>query len=117
MSKFLTVLTILITWSCGLSNICDNEIVKEIYSPDKQLKAIIFKRDCGATTGTSSQLSILKADKQLTNEGGNAFVVDKGDITIDWTGPKQLQVYFDSLGHTFEMKDKIEGIEIKYKGL
>lgn len=117
MSRSLIIMTILTAWSCGGSTMCDNEIIKEVYSPDKQYKAIIFERDCGATTGTSSQLSILKANKELENEVGNTFVVNEGEIRIEWTSQRQLKVYFDSLARSFEMKDRIEGIEIKYKGM
>ncbi len=115
MRKEITLATLLTLWSCGLSSTCDNEIVKEIYSPDKKYKAILFKRDCGATTGTSSQLSILKADEELENKGGNTFVIDGGEIEkIEWHNLRQLTVHYDSLARTFEMKDRLGDISIKY---
>lgn len=116
MSKVIIVATFLAFWSCDRGNMCDNEIVKEVYSPDKKFKAIIFKRDCGATTGTSSQLTILKGDEELENQKGNTFVVDDGEIIkIKWENQQQLTVYYDSLARTFEMKDRREDIRVKYK--
>ena len=43
-------------------NLCGNEIIEEIKSPDNKYKLVIFQRDCGATTGFSTQISILKSD-------------------------------------------------------
>jgi hypothetical protein len=39
---------------------CANQIVDIKISPDKNYQAVTFIRDCGATTGFSTQLSILK---------------------------------------------------------
>jgi hypothetical protein len=109
--------------SCQLSDLCGNEVIQETQSPNKKLKAVIFSRDCGATTGTSTQLSILKADEELINEGGNTFVINEGEspgpnrleIKIEWNNNSQVTVYFDTLARTSLMKDKVEEIEIKYK--
>jgi hypothetical protein len=122
MRIFLTIVTLLTINSCGSDATCANEVIEEVHSPDRKLKVVIFSRDCGATTGTSTQLSVLQADTELKNEGGNTFAIDKGkasargqEIEIEWNTNKRLTVYFDSLARTFEMKDKIEGIEIYYR--
>ena len=63
--------------SCfNLAGACRNEILGSHYSPTKQLKAVVFQRDCGATTGFSIQISIMPANIALPNEGGNVFVAD-----------------------------------------
>jgi hypothetical protein len=114
--KTISFATLLTLCSCGLGNTCDNEIVKEIYSSDKKYKAVIFRRDCGATTGTSSQLSILKAEKELENQGGNTFAIDKGEIKeVKWQNLRQLTVHYDSIARTFEKKEIVEDISVKYE--
>ena len=116
MSKIVILATLLALWSCGLGDMCGNEIVKEVYSPGKKVKAIVFKRDCGATTGTSNHLSILNADMALENQEGNTFVVDEGEIiNIYWENERQLIVYYDSLARTFEMKGSLEDISVEYR--
>lgn len=64
----------------GLSRIaddmCGNQIIEEVLSPDQQNKVTIFERDCGATTGFSTQASIISAQGFLPNQGGNLFVSD-----------------------------------------
>jgi hypothetical protein len=48
--------------------------MSETVAPNGTLKAVTFRRDCGATTKYSVQVSILPAKKPLPNEGGNVFV-------------------------------------------
>jgi hypothetical protein len=44
---------------------CRNDLAAESVSPDKQYKAVIFKRDCGTTTGFNTQISILYTNEKL----------------------------------------------------
>ena len=57
-------------------DMCGNEMYAEELSPDKKYKAVIFQRDCGATTGFSTQISIIGANDELENESGTIFIID-----------------------------------------
>lgn len=57
-------------------NMCGNEIYSEELSPDREHKVVIFQRDCGATTGFSTQISIINSDDELENESGNVYIID-----------------------------------------
>ncbi len=35
----------------GLGGLCGNTILAEALSPDQRHKAVVFQRDCGASTG------------------------------------------------------------------
>lgn len=73
---------------CG---VCDNTISQTVRSPDGQLKAVIFQRECGATTGFSTQISVLAADETLPDDSGNVFVESKGvSIEVVWQGSRHL---------------------------
>jgi hypothetical protein len=50
-------------------DMCKNIVYKEYASPNAQLKAVVFARDCGATTGFSTQVSILDFDESLKSNG------------------------------------------------
>ncbi len=57
------------------SDMCGNEIISKSVSPGKDLTAILFTRDCGATTSTSYQVSLLNPWESLSNaDSGNVFV-------------------------------------------
>ena len=46
---------------------CANTVSAEHISPDGKLRAVLFERDCGATTNWSSQISILRRTEPLPN--------------------------------------------------
>jgi hypothetical protein len=62
----------------------------------------VFERACGATTGFSTQVSLLHAGQSLRNEPGNLFVADTNHldlplvqapapfVAVRWLGNKEL---------------------------
>jgi hypothetical protein len=54
---------------------CMNDTHSEVLSPDARLKVVTFERNCGATTGFSTQISILDASDTLPNQGGSVLVI------------------------------------------
>lgn len=56
--------------------LCGNSIIEEVLSPNGINKLIVFERNCGATTGFSTQVSVMNSEGMLPNEGGNLFIAD-----------------------------------------
>ena len=110
-------------------DMCGNEVVDEIKSPDKKLKAVIFIRDCGATTGYSTQLSILGLEDRLDNETGNTFILsdkfgeglsfDNGGAKVKalWTSENSLTIYFDNKIEFTKQEEEIKDVRISYEQL
>lgn len=76
---FVGILCLLLANACQLffeDTMCNNYLVAETASPnkDKKQKAILFTRDCGATTSFSTQISLLEDGEPLANEEGNIFI-------------------------------------------
>jgi hypothetical protein len=69
---------------------CGNKLIAQSLSGDKDYKAVMFQRDCGATTGFSTQFSILGANKELENVNCNILT----EMTT------QLKTSFQYLGKT-----------------
>lgn len=87
-------------------DLCGNQILRTALSPDGRLKAVVFERDCGATTGFSTQVSVLAAGQKLPNEAGNLFVADNGGglaptVAVTWTGRRQMLVRYDSFARVY----------------
>lgn len=111
------------------ADMCGNQTIEEVQSPNKKYKAVIFTRDCGATTGYSTQLSIIETSDRLDNETGNTFILsDKvGDglsfdnggarIKVIWTTENSLAVYFDSKTDFTKQETDIDDIEVSYDQL
>ena len=108
-------------------SMCGNDIITESLSPDKELKAVVFRRDCGATTGFSTQVSILGVEEQLENENGNVFTADADHgaaptyemggpvVTVQWTERDKLTVFRSPSARVFKTVDKRAGVHITYQ--
>lgn len=80
----------------GTSDMCGNYPHKEYFSPNKEYKAVVFQRDCGATTGFSTQISIVEASGSIENEGGNIYIIkghpEKVAPSLVWRSNNELQI-------------------------
>ena len=64
-------------------DMCENQVVAEMKSPDGRHKAVEFERDCGATTDFGTQVSVIKSNKQLGSDStGNTFRADSGHGSV-----------------------------------
>ncbi|MCU4676571.1 hypothetical protein N7931_13115 [Catenovulum sp. 2E275] len=78
------------------SDMCGNYEHSVFQSPDAKYKAVIFQRDCGATTGFSTQISILPSNEALMNESGNIFAMEghSNDVApkVEWLNDVTLKI-------------------------
>jgi len=128
MMKYIKYVILILILSIGYSfyssigNMCQNKIYKEYVSLDKKRKAIIFQRDCGATTGYSTHISILDIDDILKNESGNIYIV-KGEPknvapSLIWSTNNTLVINKKNTGNEFKAEKEFgwfDKINIKYK--
>jgi hypothetical protein len=117
---------------CALSGCvdpCGNDVLKEVPSADGRLKAVVFQRDCGATTGLSTQVTILRSNERLlarptwlhSTEPG-AFVADTNqgqapsgagggpEVTVQWMGPSRLRISHHTEARTFLRAPSLSGV-------
>ena len=59
-----------------VSGMCANTVITSSTSPNEKLKVVLFERSCGATTGFSSQISLLESGEDLSNEPGNIYIAE-----------------------------------------
>jgi len=107
----------------GFSDLCANEIHKVYMSPNKSFKAVVFERNCGATTSFSTQISILDSNEELENEEGNVFIISGHPDTVapylKWASNVQLKINHRLNGQ--ESKALVEyglfsKVKVKYRG-
>lgn len=98
---------------------CGNTICSSSLSPNKKYKAIVFQRDCGATTGFSTQISLIKANKNLPNKSGNIFIADghpdKTKIKLLWINNTHIMVSHLEDLEIFKNEKLIKNIAIDYE--
>jgi hypothetical protein len=114
----LFLLLVLLLYSCA-TGMCGNEVFQEAGSPDGKYRAVIFQRDCGATTGFSTQVSILSASATLGNKPGNVFIADGHPdwtrIEVQWDDARMLTITYLSENKISKSKTKYRGITVNYK--
>lgn len=75
-----------------MGDMCGNNVLHTIPSPDGKVKAVLFQRDCGATTRASQQLFLLPQGEKLPNKPGNTAVY--GAVQVRWKDNTHLNVWY-----------------------
>jgi hypothetical protein len=107
----------------SFDDLCGNSVVSTAYSPDRAMKAVLFERNCGATTGFSSQVSVLGADEELPNVGGNAFDANEGIggaattwggpfVALKWRDARTLELRYDSGADVRFKADRVDDVSV-----
>jgi hypothetical protein len=90
------------------------------------MKAIVFVRDCGATTGFSTQVSLVDSGAMVLHGSGNVFSADdnhgaaklgtKGELAVrvQWTDEKHLVVTFPARSRVFRRESQVGGVHVKF---
>jgi len=116
MRKLLPAL-ILITVSMALSGCdpCENEISQTIASPSGKLKAVVFNRDCGATTGFNTQVSIIPSSKTLPDDAGNTLILDGTvPLRVEWRSDSALHLSGLGAAKIFLQSPSVVGVSVSY---
>lgn len=109
-----------------MPEMCENKLFDEKSNFQNNYKAILFVRNCGASTGFSKQLSIIEFDDKLNNDTGNIFISDnnhgnaKSDsfgpiIEINWIDNKTLKVSYSKNIRVFKKEFIFKNIKIIYE--
>ena len=121
-------LTILLLACVGSSDQrCANEVITRIASPDTRYDAVTFQRDCGATTGFSTHVSVLRSgDSPPADSGGNVLVADTDHgkaqvgpsggprVEVRWSGRDTLEIYCDRRARIFHLVDSIASVRVTH---
>ena len=110
----------------GCSDPCQNSIVQRSPSPDGIYTAILFQRDCGTTTGFSTQISILRSKDRFSGSG-NIFRADDNHgaaraanwggpwAAMQWLSPDHLRVRYAKKSRLFQQTAAVSGVKISYE--
>lgn len=103
----------------GCEPACQNEILDSSLSPDGKMIAIVFSRNCGATTGKNFQVSIVKYG--YSNKGpGNTLILDSAPPYSDiykplWKDNISLILRVPEGARLFKRKYEVDGVSIEYQ--
>jgi hypothetical protein len=94
---------------------CDNIIQHEVRLDDAK-RAVVFHRECGATTGFSTQVSVLVHNEPLPRSPGNALALGGKHMIDDirWETPTKLSIKMKPGAKVFSKTTRVDDIEIDY---
>jgi hypothetical protein len=119
-SALFAALALVYLRACEYLDPCGNQQASHELSPNGQLRSWVFVRDCGATTGFTSEVSILERDEDLPNESGNvvAFDLRRGsahrEVQAVWRGSATLVVVYPTGSKLFRAQSKVGNVSIQY---
>lgn len=108
------------------SDTCVNTEVSRLTAPNGRFDAVLFQRDCGATTGFSSQIAIVlrggvlgvaNAFYRADDDHGAARAGPWGGpaVTTHWLAADRLLVRYAEKSRIFEQGAKTSGVSITYQ--
>ena len=112
--------------SSAFDDMCGNAMIAEYPSPNGKLKAVVFERNCGATTGFSTQVSVLQSTDPLENEGGNVFAADTDrgrapsgegggpEIKFRWLSDTNAELRYHPFVRVYRTQTKTKGVQVVF---
>jgi uncharacterized Zn-binding protein involved in type VI secretion len=95
---------------------CGNEVISSIESPRGGRIAVIFNRNCGATTDFNTQISVLTKGDAFSSEGGNTFIAAGSlALSIQWTSESELMIKGHQGARIFKQENLTNGVVISYE--
>jgi len=100
------------------NSLCRSELFQEVYSPNGKYKVIVYERNCGATTGFRTYISISKSNATLENQTGNVFQAnghpDWFSIKVTWEDDRHVIIEHNGKLLPDVTKSRVNNIEIRY---
>ena len=114
----------------GLSRLndelCSLLVVRRTLSPNGHREAVLYQRNCGATTDFATNLSVVSAGARIANARGNVLVADSYDgqapldsgsvihLSVKWLGDDSLLVQYDRRARLFRQELRVRGVSVRY---
>jgi hypothetical protein len=121
----LGLIGVLVTVPAGACDGCENEVVSAERAPGGQRVAVIFGRSCGATTGFSTQVSLLQPS-ELPLEPGNVLVIDDNTghvptgptrgpaVRARWLAGDHLELRYSGRARVFRAAESVHGVRVTH---
>jgi hypothetical protein len=96
---------------------CKTIIHNSILSPDGRKSIVVFEKECGATVGFNTQVSIAPAQGAFSAERYPPFYVVSGlqEVLAKWRGNEAVEInIIPGAEQTFKREERVGNIRIVY---
>jgi hypothetical protein len=107
-----------------LHPVCDEDVLAERSSPDNQFKAVLIRRNCGATASFMDHISLSPAPARLRRhlltgviDQGDVFRLERsheGKVNFMWASPRKLRVEYPGSEQVFLKSSTWNVVDIEY---
>jgi hypothetical protein len=98
------------------AGLCGNTEAFERPSPSGAYRAVVFDRDCGATTALSTQISVLKSNQRLKNGmSGNCVIFQRETSGIEFAWKSDTELVIELAGKPLVKNDQCGGVHVTYR--
>jgi hypothetical protein len=128
----MSVTALCLASACSDKSLCTNTIQAQSSAPGGLHHAVVFQRDCGATTGFSTQVSVLNGpgptlDANLPTNPGNAFIADTDHgaapaaawggptVELSWQTAQRLVIRHHPSARLFTEPSTVSGVVVVYE--
>jgi hypothetical protein len=109
-------------WLVACADPCGNRVLSEVPAPKGNMSAIVFERSCGATTGFSTHVSIVKDFGEHLKSAGNVFAADSDHgavkemiVTVRWVALDQVVIRYPAHARVFKREAQTNGVSVAYE--
>ena len=114
--RFTIIMLLISVMFSGCSNdLCSNTELQRVASPNGEYAAVIFARNCGATTKEAFHVSIMKPDEKLGYSTGNVYT-SYNRVSLDWNVDHAMTINGSAEGDdVFKTKTQYKKVGITYQ--
>ena len=100
----------------GCDSACGNKPLISQSSPSGKYQVVVFNRDCGATTGFSTHVSIRESNGALPNDAGNVLILDGTvQLSLRWITESRVAIKGVGGAKVFKQERIVGGVEVAYE--
>jgi len=92
---------------------CDDDVRLRVASPDGRHEAVVFGRDCGATTGLNTQVAIVPLGEAPEGAGNTLVMDDIVQLHVRWTSGTALYISGVS-GKVYHQSNRVGEVSVSY---
>lgn len=96
---------------------CETKVHSELLSPSGDFKAIVFEKECGATTNFNTQVSLLPLNEKFDSEQYPPVLIVDGRIRLPivWIDAYRLKISVPPDTTVYRKDRQYKGIQIDYE--
>ena len=97
---------------CGM---CGNTLLESQVSPNGEMKLVSFLYDCGATTGFSTQVSVLDSDAAVISSGNLLTTDGKNKLQLSWLSDHAVAISGTEKLKIHKQETEYDGVSVIYR--